>query len=100
MIKKNYKFLTLKDTQDWAFNFSTKLKKFDIIAIKGNLGVGKTVLARSIIHYFCGVSTLVPSPTFTMLQIYNVSDFSIWHFDLYRLSSVSSIIPQILLRLY
>ena len=91
MIKKNYKFLTLQDTQNWAYNFSSKLKKFDIVAIKGNLGVGKTVLARSIIQYFCGVDTLVPSPTFTMLQIYDVSNFSIWHFDLYKLNSIFQI---------
>ena len=56
----------------------------DIIALKGDLGTGKTTFARAFIRA-CGNRDEVPSPTFTLVQIYDAGSTVIWHFDLYRI---------------
>jgi len=59
----------------------------DVIGLGGELGAGKTVFARAFIHARAGdVKEDVPSPTFTLAQIYDLAEFPIWHFDLYRLA--------------
>ena len=61
------------------------LRPGDVLALEGPLGSGKSVLARGMIHSLCGSDTIVPSPTFTLVQIYETPRFSIWHCDLFRL---------------
>jgi tRNA threonylcarbamoyladenosine biosynthesis protein TsaE len=56
----------------------------DVIALKGELGAGKTSFARAFIRARGGDET-VPSPTFTLVQTYELPGGAIWHFDLYRL---------------
>ncbi|NNE58613.1 MAG: tRNA (adenosine(37)-N6)-threonylcarbamoyltransferase complex ATPase subunit type 1 TsaE [Hellea sp.] len=56
----------------------------DTVALTGDLGAGKTTLARGIIRELCG-NIEVPSPTYTLIQTYDGPEFEIWHCDLYRL---------------
>lgn len=56
----------------------------DVIALRGELGAGKTSFARAFIRAR-GYRGDVPSPTFTLVQVYDTSDFAVWHFDGYRL---------------
>src|ERR1700760_183578 len=56
----------------------------DIIALKGEIGTGKTTLARAFIRARGNLDE-VPSPTFTLVQVYDAGSTAIWHFDLYRL---------------
>jgi tRNA threonylcarbamoyladenosine biosynthesis protein TsaE len=56
----------------------------DVIALKGELGAGKTSFVRAFIRAHGGDET-VPSPTFTLVQVYDLPGGAIWHFDLYRL---------------
>ena len=51
----------------------------------GDLGAGKSVFCRSFIRTLAGKDIDVPSPTFTLVQTYELSDMIIWHFDLYRI---------------
>ena len=57
----------------------------DVIALIGELGAGKTALARAFIRYLSDPDEEVPSPTFTLLQTYTCEAGEIYHFDLYRL---------------
>ena len=63
-----------------------------VFCISGDLGSGKTALARAIIRNACNTSGDIPSPTFNLVQTYVVADFEIWHFDLYRLNSMEEVI--------
>ena len=58
----------------------------DVIALKGELGAGKTTFARAFIHAR-GARDEVPSPSFSLVQMYDAGTATIWHFDLYRLQS-------------
>lgn len=53
----------------------------------GELGSGKTKLTEGILTYF-GLQSEISSPTFTIVNEYRTKHFPIYHFDVYRLSSV------------
>ena len=81
------------DTSEFAYMIASNLKPSDIICLIGDLGAGKTVIAKGIAKYF-NISTDVISPTFNILKIYNVSSNDIkkiYHYDLYRLKSVNDL---------
>jgi tRNA threonylcarbamoyladenosine biosynthesis protein TsaE len=64
----------------------------DMVALYGYLGVGKTVFARSFIRARAGADEEVPSPTFTLVQLYECDPVPIYHFDLYRLNNPDEIL--------
>ena len=63
----------------------------DIIGLIGDLGVGKTAFARAFINARGG-DVEVPSPTFTIVQVYEFSDVNVYHFDLYRIEATEELI--------
>jgi tRNA threonylcarbamoyladenosine biosynthesis protein TsaE len=71
-------------TEALASRIAAVARPADVIALKGELGAGKTALARAFIRAR-GNPDEVPSPTFTLVQIYDADTTEIWHFDLYRL---------------
>ena len=64
----------------------------DLIALHGNLGVGKTVFARAFIRSRAGADEEVPSPTFTLVQPYDCEPVPIYHFDLYRVNQPDEVL--------
>ena len=62
----------------------------DIWALRGTLGMGKSVFARAFIQHLTAAEE-VPSPTFTLVQMYSAPHFEIYHYDLYRLEKPSDI---------
>ncbi|HCP81224.1 MAG TPA: tRNA (adenosine(37)-N6)-threonylcarbamoyltransferase complex ATPase subunit type 1 TsaE [Octadecabacter sp.] len=58
----------------------------DCFLLRGQIGSGKSALARAFIRSLLGPETEVPSPTFTLVQTYEFGDVEVWHADLYRLS--------------
>lgn len=77
---------TEEDTLKIAAQFAKALKPGDVVALHGTLGVGKTAFTRGVIQALSNAKE-VPSPTFTLLQTYDTADFSLYHFDMYRLKS-------------
>ncbi|MEM9009762.1 MAG: tRNA (adenosine(37)-N6)-threonylcarbamoyltransferase complex ATPase subunit type 1 TsaE [Pseudomonadota bacterium] len=66
----------------------------DTLLLSGPLGAGKSHFARALIqHRLARIGQVeeVPSPTFTLVQIYQAGPVEIWHVDLYRLSSADEI---------
>jgi len=65
----------------------------DVIALRGELGSGKTTFARGFIRARGRGDEEVPSPTFTLVEIYEFSERApaVWHLDLYRLSKAEEV---------
>jgi len=87
-ITKNFE--TAEETQQFGYELAATLPNNCILALRGDLGAGKTTLVQGLIRGI-GVSEPVQSPTFTYLQIYEGSR-SVYHFDLYRLPQESDFV--------
>ncbi|WP_276202856.1 tRNA (adenosine(37)-N6)-threonylcarbamoyltransferase complex ATPase subunit type 1 TsaE [Geminicoccus roseus] len=72
-------------THRLAARLAGVLRPGDLVGLSGDLGAGKSELARAVIRARAGAEIEVPSPTFTLLQIYELRDLLIGHADLYRL---------------
>lgn len=76
-------------TRDFATVLSPQLRAGDTLLLDGPVGAGKSFLARAIIQSRLarlGRSEDVPSPTFTLVQTYDLDTVELWHCDLYRLT--------------
>ena len=88
--------ISLEDkTSELAKKFSRKLHKGDVAYFHGEIGVGKTTFIRHLINNLQQLNkinlTEVTSPTFNLVNEYDVGNFIIQHYDLYRLTNYSEI---------
>ncbi|MCR9266667.1 MAG: tRNA (adenosine(37)-N6)-threonylcarbamoyltransferase complex ATPase subunit type 1 TsaE [Alphaproteobacteria bacterium] len=78
-------------TDRFAARLAAQLGAADVILLTGDLGTGKTTLARGVIARLCGVND-APSPTYTIVQTYDTEDGGeLWHADLYRVEDPSEL---------
>ena len=80
-----------KDTKEFAKNFLSKIKLNYIVFIYGEMGVGKTTFIKYLVNGFQKKNKLkiteVTSPTFNLLNQYDLDKFVINHYDLFRLKN-------------
>ena len=78
-------------TEEFALEFLKKIKPQDVIFLYGEMGVGKTTFVKYLINGFQKknneIITEVTSPTFNILNEYQIKEIKIYHYDLYRLNS-------------
>lgn len=80
-----------EETKELAQSFAARINSGDVIAFEGDLGSGKSFFCREIIKFLCGSNTKVTSPTFNLLQTYESTNFTIYHYDLYRVEHMSEL---------
>ena len=84
-----------KETEELASTFLKKIKPGCFVFLYGEIGVGKTTFIRYLINQFQKLNKLeiteVTSPTFNLLNEYQINDFKINHYDLFRLKSTEEI---------
>lgn len=86
-MEKEFYLENVEETRNWAKDFAKTLCAPVTVALHGDLGMGKSEIARTIIQTLRGADTVVPSPTFTIVQSYD----GISHFDLYRIEDKSEL---------
>jgi tRNA threonylcarbamoyladenosine biosynthesis protein TsaE len=78
-------------TQALGARVGAQLRRGDVVCLSGALGAGKTTFARGAISAWLGGAVETPSPTYTLLQIYEGPKGELWHADLYRLRHVEEV---------
>ena len=78
------------ETRELGTRLAEKLKTGDVILLEGELGAGKSELARGVARGL-GVTETVTSPSFTILNVYESGRIPLYHFDWYRLESAEEL---------
>lgn len=84
--KKQFICANEQETKHLAEKMATIAKKGDVFALFGTLGAGKSTFSRYFIQHLTYAED-VPSPTFTLVQMYETNHFEIYHYDMYRLKT-------------
>ena len=83
----NIRISNLEETQKFAAILSKLIAKPFFICLNGPIGSGKTTFAKLLINQFSEKKINVPSPTFPIVQIYDLKKIKIWHYDLFRVEN-------------
>ena len=75
------------ETKKFATDVAQTLKKGDVIALVGDLGTGKTTLSKYIAEAL-GITEIITSPTFTIVQESHSGRLPLYHFDVYRVDDI------------
>jgi len=86
-----YQIKTLQETNELAEQIAKTLDRGQVITLKGTLGAGKTYFTGCLINALLKKhnqpTTTIISPTFNIVKEYKLNNFSVYHFDLYRLKN-------------
>ncbi len=83
--------VNLRETEKLAQKIAKKIEPKSFISLRGKLGVGKTTLASLIINNLSKKKIRVLSPTFSLVNIYDLKTIKVWHYDLFRLRNKKEI---------
>ena len=83
--------VNLSETEKLAQKIANRIKPRSFISLRGKLGVGKTTLASLIINNLSKKKVRVLSPTFSLVNIYDLKTIKVWHYDLFRLRNKKEI---------
>ena len=83
--------VNLSETEKLAQKIANNIEPRCFISLRGKLGVGKTTLASLIINNLSKKRIRVLSPTFSIVNIYNLETVKVWHYDLFRLKNKKEI---------
>ena len=86
----DFELRSLSELEAWAGRIAGSLAQGDTVALQGDLGAGKTTLARAILAAL-GLDEAVPSPSFTLVQRYETPRLTVSHFDLYRIEHIAEL---------
>lgn len=81
----------LLQLEELARQIAATCKAGDVICLHGDLGSGKTTFTRCLIGALCESDVEVASPTFNILLNYEAPQFTIWHYDLYRIQAIDEL---------
>ena len=86
------KLTSVKEIEALGAALARALEVGDVIALSGELGAGKTTLARGLVHGL-GFAGEVSSPTFPIVQVYDEPEMRLplWHVDLYRIEDSAAL---------
>jgi tRNA threonylcarbamoyladenosine biosynthesis protein TsaE len=73
-----------QETMEFGIKLAKQLVPGSVVALTGDLGVGKTTLTKAIAKGL-GIHSMVTSPTFTIIQEYKEGRLPLYHFDVYRI---------------
>jgi len=79
-----------EDTRNFGKKFSKSVKGGQIFALSGEVGCGKTEFMRGVIEEL-SPDAIVSSPTFSIVNRYECADFTVCHFDFYRIKTVEEL---------
>ncbi len=96
MLSLENEILDISETKLLASKFCKDLKVGDVLLLKGDLGVGKTTFAKFIIRNLYKLSNLtvpssITSPTFPIMLSYELENYEIHHYDLYRIKNIKEL---------
>lgn len=90
LAKRGQLAVTLPELEEWGRKFGAAVRTPLWVALRGDLGAGKTTLVRAICRGF-GVTSEVTSPTFALVHQYAADRGTVYHLDLYRLDRVEEL---------
>ncbi len=77
-----------EETRAFGHQLADRLEPGSVVALIGDLGTGKTTLSKYIAEGL-GITEVVTSPTFTIVQEYHSGRLPLYHFDVYRIGDIS-----------
>ena len=85
MLQRDLNLSTVTATEALGARLASTLRPGNSLYLSGDLGAGKTTLVRGLLHAL-GHRGTVKSPTYTLVEPYQISDWRLFHWDLYRLA--------------
>lgn len=89
--ERSFTLTSPEDSATFATRLGETLAPGDTVLFFGPVGAGKTHVCRHLVQSLQDMPEDVPSPTFTLVQVYDGASGTIWHADLYRLSGPDEI---------